>query len=174
MSLLSEHIIKHPEDTKRLIGIDYLSLQQLIDQALLDQKALQSKNEQSKKRIIAAGGGRKPSLSDRDEILLTLAYLRQHTTFQWLGLMFNVSEATANNIFHYWLKILSPTLPPSLLEEFQDEDEHEEILDALSDIELIVDSTEQPRQRPQDKEEREKLYSGYKHNYTSKNFHSSS
>lgn len=171
MSLLSEHIDKCPENAKRLIGIDYPSLQQLIDQALLDKKAIQLNDEQSKNRIIAAGGGRKPSLSDRDEILLTLAYLRQHTTFQWLGLMFNVSEATANNIFHYWMKILSPILAPSLLEEFQDEDEREEILDALSDIELIVDSSEQIRQRPQDKEKREKLYSGYKHNYTSKNFH---
>jgi hypothetical protein len=99
-----------------------------------------------------------------------LSYLRHHSTFQYLGLNFGVCESTANNIFHYWLKILSSLLPPSLLEQFKDEDEYEEFLDDLSEIELIVDSSEQIRQRPKDKKEREKCYSGYKHNHTSKNF----
>jgi hypothetical protein len=72
------------------------------------------------------------------------------------------------------MKILSSLLPSSLLEQFKNEDEYEEFLDDLSDIELIVDSSEQNRQRPTNKEEREKSYSGYKHNHTSKNFHNSS
>jgi hypothetical protein len=166
MSLLSEHIKRTPEDTKRLLGIDYESLQQLIEKAEAESK----KYQDEKITLIAKGGGRKPSLSSQDQILLTLSYLRQHPTFQYLGLNFGVSESTANNIFHYWLKILSSLLPPSLLEQFKDEDEYEEFLDDLSQVELIVDSSEQSRQRPQDKEEREKCYSGYKHNHTSKNF----
>lgn len=166
MSLLSEHIEKNPEDSKRLLGIDYQSLQQLIEKAEAENKKHQAEGF----RLIAKGGGRKPSLSDQDQILLTLSYLRQHLTFQYLGLNFGVSESTAHNIFHYWLKILSSLLLPSLLEQFNNEDEYEEFLDDLSEIELIVDSSEQSRQRPKDKEEREKLYSGYKHNHTSKNF----
>lgn len=166
MSLLSEHIEKKPEDTKRLLGIDYQSLQQLIEKAEVESKKYQTE----KFRLIAKGGGRKPSLSTQDQILLTLSYLRHHSTFQYLGLNFGISESTANNIFHYWLKILSSLLPPSLLEQFKDEDEYDEFLDDLSQIELIVDSSEQIRQRPKDKEEREKCYSGYKHNHTSKNF----
>lgn len=166
MSLLSERIEQNHESTKRLLGIDYESLQQLIIQAELEHAKLKSE----RCTLIAKGGGRKPSLSIQDQILLTLTYLRQYPTFEWLGLSFGVSESTANNIFHYWLKILSSLLPPSLLEQFQYEDEYDEILDDLSEIELIVDSSEQSRQRPQDKEEREKCYSGYKHNHTSKNF----
>lgn len=166
MSLLSEYIELHHERAKRLLGIDYESLQQLITQAELEHKRLKAE----KFTLIAKGGGKKSNLSNQDQILLTLSYLRQHTTFEWLGLNFGVSESTANNIFHYWIKILSSLLPPSLLEQFKDEDEYDEILDDLSEIELIVDSSEQSRQRPQDKEEREKCYSGYKHNHTSKNF----
>jgi hypothetical protein len=71
------------------------------------------------------------------------------------------------------MKILPSLLPPSLLEQFKHEDEYEEFLDDLSGIELIVDSSEQSRQRPTDKQEREKSYSGYKHNHTAKNFHNS-
>jgi hypothetical protein len=169
MSLLSEHIDNNPKDTKRLIGIDYQSLQQLIAQAELEKEKLQSK----KVRLIARGGGRKSSLSNRDQILLTLTYLRHHPSFQYLGINFGVSESAANNIFHDWMKILSSLLPPSLLEQYKHEDEYEEFLDDLSEIELIVDSSEQTRQRPTDKEEREKCYSGYKHNHTSKNFYNS-
>jgi hypothetical protein len=169
MSLLSEHIERNPKDTKRLLGIDYQSLQQLIEQAELEKEKLQAE----KFRLISRGGGRKTSLSKRDQILLTLTYLRHHLSFQYLGLTFGVSESTAHNIFHDWMKILSSLLPPSLLEQFKHEDEYEEFLDDLSEIELIVDSSEQSRQRPTDKKEREKSYSGYKHNHTSKNFHNS-
>lgn len=173
MSILSEHIQKNPENTKRLIGIDYQLLQELIARCELEHQ----KQKSEKLRVIAGGGGRKPSLSVQDQILLTLTYLRQHSTFQWLGLNFEVSESTAHNIFHYWIKILSTLLPPSLLEEFkneyEDEYEYEELLDDLSEIELIVDASEQSRQRPKEKGEREKCYSGYKHKHTSKNFCSS-
>jgi hypothetical protein len=68
---------------------------------------------------------------------------------------------------------LSSLLPTSLLEEFKNADEYKEFLDDLSKIELIVDSSEQSRQRPTDKEERENSYSGYKHNHTAKKFYSS-
>ena len=168
MSILSEHIRQDPENTKRLVGIDYASLQELITRCELEHQ----KHKLEKLRVIAGGGGRKPSLSIEDQILLTLTYLRQHPTFQWLGLNFGVCESTAHNIFHYWLKILSTLLPPSLLEEFENEyaDDCEELLDDLKEIELIVDSSEQSRQRPKDKVEREKSYSGYKHKHTSKNF----
>jgi DNA gyrase/topoisomerase IV subunit A len=169
MSLLSEHIGKYPEDTKRLIGIDYQSFQELLVHA----ESENEKQRAEKFRLIARGGGRKASLSIQDQILLTLSYLRHHSTFQYLGLNFGVSESAAHSIFHYWLQILSSLLPPSLLEEFKNEDEYKEFLDALSEIELIVDSSEQSRQRPLDKEEREKYYSGYKHNHTVKNFCSS-
>lgn len=168
MSILSEHIRQNPENTKRLIGIDDASLQELIARCELEHQ----KHKSEKLRVIAVGGGRKPSLSIQDQILLTLTYLRQHPTFQWLGLNFGVSESSANNIFHYWLKILSTLLPPSLLEEFKNEyeEDYEELLEDLSEIELIVDTSEQSRQRPTDKDEREKSYSGYKHKHTSKNF----
>lgn len=58
MSLLSEHIDKNPKDTKRLLGIDYQSLQQLTAHAELEKEKLQSE----KVRLIARGGGRKTSL----------------------------------------------------------------------------------------------------------------
>ncbi|MEO0488088.1 MAG: transposase family protein, partial [Cyanobacteria bacterium J06659_2] len=81
-------------------------LQQLIQQAELKHRDLQAERERSENRLIAKGGGRKPSLSVPEQVVLTLTYLRQHPTLQILGIMFDVSESTAHTIFHYWLDIL--------------------------------------------------------------------
>ena len=43
-------------------------------------------------------------------MLLTLVYLSQFHTFQYLGIEFGVSESTAHNIFHYWLDIFTELL----------------------------------------------------------------
>jgi len=59
------------------------------------------KNKQKlrlKFRLNSKGAGCKPKLS-REQMLLTLVYLSQLHTFQYLGVQFGVSESTANNIF---------------------------------------------------------------------------
>jgi hypothetical protein len=117
MSFLLEYIRSNPQETKRLIGIDYQQLQQLILQAEELENKKRTVQEEKKIRIIKKGGGRKPKLSLTEQILLTLVYLHHLPTFQLLGVQFGVSESTANNIFHYWIEILSELLPASLLEQ---------------------------------------------------------
>lgn len=73
--------------------------------------------ETEKIRIIEKGGGRRPKLSIREQIILTLIYLRHMTIFQLLGIQFGVSESTANSTFNYWLPLLRELLPSSLLEQ---------------------------------------------------------
>ncbi|MEM9922939.1 MAG: transposase family protein [Cyanobacteria bacterium P01_D01_bin.50] len=77
----------------------------------------ESEAEFKKTRIIKKGGGRKRKLSLEEQILLTLIYLRQFTTFQLLGIQFGVSETTANDTFNYWFPLLGEILPPSLIEQ---------------------------------------------------------
>jgi hypothetical protein len=76
----------------------------------------QASLESQKVRIIAGRGGRKPKLSISEQIILTLVYLRHLTTFQLLGIQFEVSESTTNDTFNYWLPNLRKLLPSSLLE----------------------------------------------------------
>jgi hypothetical protein len=170
MSLLSDYIDQYPHETKRLLGLDYESLNHLIAEAEILHRQRQIEINKDKVRIIAEGGGRTVKLSNRDAILLTLTYLRQHLTFQWLGLAFNVSESTAHSLFHDWLEILASLLPASLLEQVQDEaSDSAWVQGVLTEDELIVDTTEQQRQRPGEPEEQEKFYSGYKHMHSFKN-----
>ena len=117
MSLLLEYIEKHPKETKRLVGIDHEQLQQLFTQAEALHNQKQAKVEADKFRLNSSGAGCKPKLSLPEQVLLTLVYLSQMHTFQYLGIQFGVSESTANNIFHYWLNIFTELLPGSLLEQ---------------------------------------------------------
>jgi len=80
-------------------------------------------------------------------------------TFQYLGSIW-VSESTANNIFHYWLDIFTELLPASLLEQVKKKSgDFEWVLEILTQYSLTVDSTEQPIERPSDREEQEKFFS---------------
>ena len=170
MSLLREYIEKHPSEAQRLVGLDYAQLMELISQAerLHNQKQLAA--EQKKTRIIKAGGGRQPKLSLSDQVLLTLTYLHHLPTFQMLGVQFGVSESAANYMFHYWLGILRNLLPASLVEQVKKKaSEWEWIEERLREFELIVDSCEQPRERPKEYQEQKKFYSGKQKRHTFKN-----
>ena len=157
------HITENSEATKRLLGIDHEDLQQLIQQAELRHQDRQAEREKSEHRLIAKGGGRKPSLSVPEQVVLTLIYLRQHPTFQMLGIMFDVSESTAHTIFHYWLDILQSLLPESMFAQLHNnQNDWAVVQDMLSQQELIIDSSIQERERPTDNREQEKYYSGYK------------
>ena len=109
-------------------------------------------------------------MSDPDQILLTLDCLRQFETFQSLGVKFEVYESTNNNIFYKWLPIIVSLLQASLLEEVNARSGNLEwVKEILCNYELIIDSTEQPIERPLDREIQEQFYSGYKRMHSMKN-----
>jgi hypothetical protein len=117
MSSIQEYIEQKPQESKRLIGLEYQQLQQLIAAAELLHQQKMSETEKRKVRIIKRGGGRKAKLLINDQIILNLVYLHHLPTFQMLGVQFGVSESTANDIFHYWSELLRELLPASLLEQ---------------------------------------------------------
>lgn len=101
MNLLLNYIQKYLKETKRLVGVDYKQLQELLEQAEALHHQKQAEIERSKLRLNPKSAGCKSKLSLPDQILLILGYLSQYHTFQYLGIQFGVSESTANNIFHY-------------------------------------------------------------------------
>jgi hypothetical protein len=169
MSNILNYIEENPKETQRLIGLEYEQLQQLIQNAEKLHHEKQALLEVKKVRIIAGGGGRKPKLSIPEQVILTLVYLRHMTTFQLLGIQFEVSESTANDTFNYWLPNLRELLPSSLLEQVKkNAADYEMVKEILTEYELIVDSYEQVRERPGDNDEQEKYFSGKKSNHTFK------
>ncbi len=111
------YIQTHPQETKRLLGINYEQLVDLIEYLKLLEKQENEEEEKKKIRLNQAGGGRDEKMAKEEQIIMTLVYLRHHLNFQLLALMFKVSESTANNVFHKWQKFLQSALPSSLLEQ---------------------------------------------------------
>ena len=73
-----EYIQKYPKQTKRLLGIDYQQLEQLMALGKLIHRKNQSEIEKTKIRINQPGSGTPPKLSEEEQIVLMLVYLRHH------------------------------------------------------------------------------------------------
>ena len=158
-----EYIQKYPSRTKQLLGISYDQFTDLVNYAKKIHEEEQLKLEQSKVRIHRRGGGRKELLSIPEQICLCLFYLRQIPTFEVLGIMFGISKTLSNDTFHYWIKILRKILPSSLIEQVEDKEGDLMIVqEILTSFKLLVDSLEQPIDRPSDNEEQKKFFSGKK------------
>lgn len=163
------YIQEYPHRTKRILGITLLQFKDLLKQAQKCHQNQQKELESRKIRINQKGGGRKPKLNIAEQVCLCLFYLRQMPTFEVLGLQFGVSKSIANDTFHYWLQILRNILPASLLEQVENhQSDYELVLELLTEFELIVDSMEQPRERPKDNQEQQKYFSGKKRQHTFK------
>ena len=164
------YIQQYPHRTKQLLGLTYDQFEDLLAQAEMHHERIQFEIERNKIRINQKGGGRKPKLEINVEVCLCLFYLRQMPTFEVLGLHFGISKTEANDTFHYWLSIFRDILPACLLEQVEKHDSDYAIaLELLKEFKLIVDSMEQPRERPSDNQEQKEYFSGKKKQHTFKN-----
>lgn len=182
MNTILNYIEQHPQEAVRLIGLSYEQFKDVVTQAELQHHHQLAEQEKTKIRLNNQGGGRQRQLSVTEEILLTLMYLRHSLTFQLVGVQFGVSESKSHTTFHYWIVILRELLPASILEQVERHSsnsqgvkeifehlqqlvefaEEESLQEILSKLELLVDSYEQPRERPKDNQEQKKYYSGKK------------
>lgn len=87
MSKLKDYLDKNPQEAKRLLGMEYEQLIELIQAAQLLEEKIREEKEKTKIRLIKGGGGRRLKLSVESQILLTLIYLHQMPTFQMLGFL---------------------------------------------------------------------------------------
>ena len=158
-----QYIEKYPERAKQILGIDYQQWVSLVEVARNEEERIRLAQEHQKIRINKKGGGRPKKLRREEEICLCIFYLRHLPTFEILGLQFDISKIQANDTFNYWIEIIRKILPASLMEQaIKDREELERVKELLSEYELIVDSWEQPRERPEDNQIQKEYYSGKK------------
>lgn len=118
----------------------------------------------------AYGAGRIAHLSTlEDKLLFILFYYRQYPTQEVQGFFFGMSQAQANE----WVHRLSGMLKQALGDELQLPERRparlEAVLSTCPSLEFMIDGTERPINRPQDKEQQKTHYSGKKKAHTVKN-----
>ena len=163
-----QYITQYPERTISILGMTLEQFNDLAQRAIEQASEQQAEQEKEKQRVNKKGAGRPKSLSSIEEICLTLFYLRQTAIFEVLGMQFDISNTTANDRFHDWLKILRELLPASLLEAAEKRLSTPQAQADLETQELLVDSFEQGRFRPLDNQEQTQYFSGKKANHTLK------
>ena len=88
----------------------------------MQHKKLQGDIESKKIGINQKGAGGKGKLEIKQQVCLSLFYLRKIPTSEVLGLHFGIWKKEAKDTFYYWLKILRNVFPPSLLEQVKKHD----------------------------------------------------
>lgn len=119
----------------------------------------------------AAGAGPRFSLCVRDQLLLTVVWLRQYPTNEVAGFLFGVSDSTVSRLVSRVVGILAKAGKDQMRMPDPGRKHRRTLDDLLSEIPelgVVIDTFEQPVQRPKSREEADKWYSGKKKRHTIK------
>jgi hypothetical protein len=136
--------------------------------------ASEQDRRRGRKRRRAAGGGHPFALSFRAQLLLVVIWLRVYPTSPVLGFLFGISHPTVLRTIARVLPILEQAgrdtmrLPGHGERGRRSHRTLNDLLVAIPDLTVIVDSFEQRVQRPRDQEEADRHYSGKKKQHTLK------
>jgi len=145
---------------------EFDDLSKNFDETLKKRKLKDGENSESNKN----NGGRPSVLNfTNDKLFFILFYLKNYPLQETIGFIFGLSQSRAN----YWIHFLSGVLKETLeTMDFMPKHTPLELLDKLESEgkqNFSVDGTERRINRPQDKEEQKKKYSGKKKTHTVKN-----
>jgi hypothetical protein len=153
------------------------------------EKAYRDLEVQRKSRVVKTGeerqrqpgGGAQFSTELTERLLMLLLYYRLYLTQEFMTLLFDVeSKATISRAIGQMRPIFEAVLPvperarETVLALAEKETQRRRIgnikdfLEAYPELSILIDGTEQPKQRPQDKQKRKDDYSGKKKRHTLK------
>ena len=101
----------------------------------------------------ALGGGQRPELDDRDQILLSVVWVRVYPTHDLLGYVFGISQPTGGRYIQRVLPVLAQTGQDSMrMPDPGRQQRHtlDSLLKTMPELVVVIDSFEQNLQRPKD------------------------
>lgn len=106
-------------------------------------------------------------LSDAENCLFFVLYqLKNNLSLDVLGLCFDIARQDADTYFKKYSKILKATLQNEKLYPQREFKSKKEFNDCFKDEDiLLIDATEDPRERPKDPDKQKDVYSGKKKTY---------
>jgi DDE superfamily endonuclease/Helix-turn-helix of DDE superfamily endonuclease len=171
MILREAYLRQHPHVFKVMTGLTV----PLFDDLCWDVRPLLAEAVYAERtrpgRQRAVGAGHPYALHARDQILLTVIWLRQYPTQEALGYFFGVSDSAVLRTIRRVLPVLEQAgratmrrpAPPAKQRRGVDA-----LLRDVPELQVIVDSFEQRCQRPQDRKEADGYYAGKKKMHTLK------
>jgi transposase len=171
MIMRYQHLSQHPSVFLSVTGLRVKEFDQLVDDVLPEYVQAEAKRLERANRQRAIGGGLSPELKARDQILLTVVWLRVYPTNEVLGYLFGVSDTTVSRYVQRVLPVLEQAGRDAMRmpDPGRKRRKHlDDLLNDLPELVVVVDSFEQKVQRPSDHDEQKRYYSGKKKMHTLK------
>jgi hypothetical protein len=167
-----EQLKNKPAMLKSLTGLSLEGFMALLPAFEVAYRAEVARRDAQRKapRQRKLGAGQKGALPEMaDKLVFILFYFRQYPVQMVQGFLFGMGQPQAND----WIHRLSPVLKAALGYDLQlparTPKDIKAVLEACPGLEFIIDGTERPMRRPQDKVRQKTHYSGKKKRHTMKN-----
>jgi hypothetical protein len=142
---------QHPNIFQKSTGISVETFEEVVKDVVPRYEEAEAKRLERADRQRAIGGGHPFELDERDRVLLTIVWLRLYPNHEVLGYLFGVSDSTVSRVIERMLPLLEQAgrdtmrLPdPGKKQRRQ----MSELLQAIPELTVVVDSFEQRVQRP--------------------------
>lgn len=154
-----------------MTGLRVAEFDQLVRDLLPGYAAAEEDRLSRPDRQRAIGGGRDFELSVRDQLLLTVVWLRKYPTQEVLGYLFGVSDTTAGRTIDRLLPLLEAAGRDTMRLPDPGRKQRRQLADLLEDtpqLAVLIDTFEQRVQRPKERDEADEYYSGKQKQHTLK------
>jgi hypothetical protein len=169
MILRQEHLTNHPAVFRAMTGLTVPLWQTLLPELLAAFHADRRRRLDRPRRQRAFGGGDDFDLDPTDQFLLTIVWLRHYPTQEVLGYLFGVSDSTALRAIARCVPLLEATGKATMRMPDPGRGRRKNLPALLKEtpqLAVVIDTFEQPVQRPRRRQKR--YYSGKKKRHTLK------
>ena len=171
MILRYQNLCQNTQVFKAMTGLQVSEFDELVNDLLPGYAEAEEKRLSRADRKRAIGGGPDFELTARDQILVSVVWLRKYPTYEVLGYLFGTSDTTAGRYIRRVLPLLEAAgrdtmrMPDPGRKQRRQLDE---LLKETPELAVIIDTFEQAVQRPQKRAEADQYYSGKKKRHTLK------
>jgi hypothetical protein len=166
-----DHVRQYPTVFVKLTGLRVTEFTALLDDLLPRFATAEQRRLARATRVRAVGGGRIADLAPRDQILLTIIWLRQYPTNEVLGFLFGVSDSTVSRVLARVIPLLEAAGKATMRLPDPGRKRRKQLstlLAATPELAVIIDTVEQRVQRSKDRAHADTYYSGKKKQHTLK------
>jgi hypothetical protein len=171
MILRYERLQRFPAVFKSMTGLQTAQFDDLVTDMLPRFHAAEVARLDHPARKRAVGGGPHFDLDARNQLLLTVIWLRLYPIHEVLAYLFGVSDSTVSRVIARLLPLLSASGKDTMRMPDPGRKRRRSLDALLSDtpeLVVVIDTFEQPIQRPQDRKVADTYYSGKKKRHTLK------